>query len=163
LTSSMTKKKLTEEKKINSKKGAIKVSICFVVAMIIVMIYILIPESSIIIPESSEIVEIEDDYKPSINILVNNGCGVIGLAQSVSDSLLHKNDNFSVAWGNIANTQFEYEETRLVIRKEGDDMEKKLNYLKSKTGITKVDKAVKHNAKAEFELILGKDYMTYFK
>jgi len=157
LTSSMTEKKLTEEKKVNSKKGAITVSICFAVAMIIVMIYILFPGSS-------EIVEIEDDYKPSINILVRNGCGVSGLAQRVSHSLLC-NDNFDITvdWENIANTQVEYAETRLVVRKEGDDMEKKLNYLKSKTGIKKVDIAVKNNTKTEFELILGKDYILYFK
>jgi len=155
LTSSMTEKKLTEEKKVNSKKGAITVSICFAVAMIIVMIYILFPESS-------EIVEMEDDYKPSINILVRNGCGVSGLAQRVSQALLY-NDITVIDWENISNMQCEYEETMLVVRQEGKDVEKKLNYLKSKTGITKVTRAVKDNAKAEFELILGKDYILYFK
>jgi len=119
-----------------------------------VMIYILFPGSN-------EIVETENEDRPNINILVRNGCGVSGLAQRVSQALLY-NGITVIDWENISNTQCEYEETMLVVRQEGEEIEKKLNYLKSKTGLKNITRAVKDNAKAEFELILGKDYMLYF-
>ena len=153
MTSSMTEKKMSKEKKDN-RKGAVTVSIFFMVALVIVMIYILFPGSS-------EIVETENEDRPNINILVRNGCGVSGLAQRVSQALLY-NGITVIDWENISNTQCEYEETMLVVRQEGEEIEKKLNYLKSKTGLKNITRAVKDNAKAEFELILGKDYMLYF-
>ncbi|MCF7912636.1 MAG: LytR C-terminal domain-containing protein [Candidatus Cloacimonetes bacterium] len=146
---------MSKGKKEKSRKSVAAISICFAIALIIVLIYILFPGNSEI-----EVNEVENT--PNIKILVRNGCGVSGLAQSVSQSLLCNNITV-VDWENISNQSCVYEETMLVIRQELDkEQEYKLHYLQEKTGIKKVTKAVKANAKAEFELILGKDYVLYF-
>jgi LytR cell envelope-related transcriptional attenuator len=151
----MSEKNLSEEKKVKVRKGSVAISICFVIALIIVMIYIFLPENSVIVEEVPE-------KQPNIKILVRNGCGISDLAQRVSQALLY-NKITVVDWENIPNQSCVYDETRIVVRCErNEEVEYKLKYLQDKTGIINVTNAVKANAKAEFELILGKDYVLYF-
>ena len=153
----MSEKNLSEEKKVKDRNGSVAVSICFVIAFIIVLIYIFYPGNS-------EIVEKVAEKQPKIKILVRNGCGVSDLAKRVSQALAFMNNNITVVdWENVSNTRCVYEETMIVVRCElNEELEYKLKYLQDKTGIKNVTKAVKANAKAEFELILGKDYVLYF-
>ena len=151
----MSEKILSEEKKVKGRNGSVAISICFVIALIVVLIYIFYPGNS-------EIVEKVTEKQPNIKILVRNGCGVSNLAQRVSQALLY-NKITVVDWENIPNQNCVYDETMIVVRCElNEELEYKLKYLQDKTGIKNVTKAVKANAKAEFELILGKDYVLYF-
>ena len=136
----MTRKNLTK-----TETGTpIVITVCFLVALVVILIYI-------ILPDRKEIVIEEEIYKPEVRIVVNNGCAVTDLAQNVSQLLLGMGINV-VTWGNIENSSCIYEETMIIIRQENKDTKKKMEYFSKLTGIQKSIIAGKENSKAEFEL-----------
>ncbi len=149
----MTRKNLAK-----SETGTpLAVRICFLVALVVILIYIIVPDRKESVKE-----EKKEIYQPEVKIVVNNGCAVTDLAQSVSQVLLGMGINV-VTWGNIENPNCIYEETMIIIRRKNKDTKKKLEYFSKLTGIQKSNEIEKENSKAEFELILGKDYFLYFK
>jgi hypothetical protein len=131
------------------------VTVVFLVSLVVIFIYMVLPEKK---TEKAEPLPVP----PELRIEVNNGCGMHNLAQDVSTLLLEKNV-IVVSWGNIDNPRCIYDETMIVIRHKNQDTSKKLKYLRELTGISKFTEAQKENARAEFEIILGKDYFKYFK
>lgn len=151
LTGTMSKKNLTY----TESKTPVVVTICFLVALVVILIYILLPE-----PQKDK--TIEPEIPSGFKLVVSNGCGKEDLAQDVSTMLLNKGF-IIVGCDNIDNTRCVYEKTLLVIRKRDEDTDKKLDFFEKLTGLNNITEAEKENARAEFELILGKDYYKYFK
>lgn len=147
----MSKKNLTQT---GDKKNS-GIQLYFILAILIVLIYIFYPYEV----KEKEIVE---EKKPEIYIVVSNGCGIPDLAQKVSEQLLAKGID-AMTWKNTSNPNCIHPETMIVIRQESDNQKQKLNWLTKETGIKKITKAYKKDSLAEFELVLGKDYINYFK
>ena len=128
----------------------------FVVALVIVLIYIFYPY------EQKEKVA-DDAPKPEIYLVVSNGSSIPYIAEDVSAALL-KLENINVMkWGNTDNPKCIHNKTQIVIRQETPDQKVKLAYLQELTGIKDVVIAYREGFETEFELILGKDYINYFK
>ncbi|MCF7919485.1 MAG: LytR C-terminal domain-containing protein [Candidatus Cloacimonetes bacterium] len=147
----MTKKNLTE----NPGKSQNGMQLFFVLALLIMLIYIFYPYKQ---PQQ----EANDLPKPEIYIVVLNGCGIANIAQEVSKQLLDQGVN-AMTWGNTDNPNCIHQKTQIVVRQESENQAAKLAYLQKVTGIKEFIIAHKENSLTEFELILGKDYINYFK
>lgn len=146
----MSKKNLTQEKE---KKN--ETALYFVVALIIVMIYIFYPYD-----EKQKIVD--STKQPEIYLVVSNGCGIPDIAQEISQWFLERGID-AMTWKNTSNPNCIHQKTMIVVRQKSDDQKIKLNWLEKETGIDKVIFAYKEDSLTEFELVLGKDYINYFK
>jgi len=148
----MSEKSLTQ-KSGKSQKG---MQLIFLVALAVIMVYIFYPYKQ---PE----IVVDATPKPEVYIVVLNGCGISNVAQEVSSKLLDMKKINVKSWGNTDNPNCIHQETKIVIRQELPGQAARLAYLKEVTGIEKVITAKKDNSQCEFELILGKDYINYFK
>ena len=97
----------------------------------------------------------ESDF-PSIRIMVQNGCGFIGVAQNVRNAVQQKNIDV-VGVGNAR--KFIYNETVIVVK---HDDEVDLKRLQNMTGIENVIYAVNENYFVPFIIIAGRDYNKFF-
>lgn len=111
--------------------------------------------------ESVEIpVEIVD--VTSLKLSIFNGCGVKGAASEVKDYLIDKDfENIDIiSWTNVKSGKYIYGKSIIVVKRKN---EKKLKYLMEITGITRRIYAFNDNTIEDFQIILGRDYRTYFK
>ncbi|MDP8201688.1 MAG: LytR C-terminal domain-containing protein [Candidatus Tenebribacter burtonii] len=104
-----------------------------------------------------EIIEIT-----SLKLSILNGCGVKGAASEVKDNLINKNfENVDIiSWGNVKSNKFIYGKSIIVVKRRD---EKKLEYLMKITGISRRIYVFDDSTIEDFQIILGKDYRTYFK
>jgi len=102
--------------------------------------------------------DIEAEHKlPAIKIVLINGCGFEGLAKEFGDFLAEKNVDI-VSMSNTRKPTFD--KTIIVVRK-GDDED--LKRLQRMTGIQRYTEARNETALADFDIIVGKDYLLYTK
>ena len=104
-----------------------------------------------------EIIEIT-----SLKLSILNGCGVKGAASEVKDNLINKNfENVDIiSWGNVKSNKFIYGKSIIVVKRKD---EKKLEYLMKITGISRRIYVFDDSTIEDFQIILGRDYRTYFK
>ena len=104
-----------------------------------------------------EIIEIT-----SLKLSILNGCGVKGVASEVKDNLINKNfENVDIiSWKNVKSNKFIYGKSIIVVKRKD---EKKLEYLMKITGISRRIYAFDDSTIEDFQIILGRDYRTYFK
>jgi len=104
-----------------------------------------------------EIVEIT-----SLKLSILNGCGVKGAASEVKENLINKNiENMDIiSWENVKSNKFIYGKSIIVVKRND---ETKLKYLMKITGISRRIYAFDENTIEDFQIILGRDYRTYFK
>ena len=104
-----------------------------------------------------EIVEIT-----SLKLSILNGCGVKGAASEVRDNLNNKNiENMDIiSWENVKSNKFIYGKSIIVVKRKDEN---KLKYLMKITGISRRIYAFDENTIEDFQIILGRDYRTYFK
>ena len=98
----------------------------------------------------------------SLKLSILNGCGVKGAASEVKENLINKNlENVDIiSWENVKSNKFIYGKSIIVVkRKDGH----KLKYLMKITGISRRIYAFDENTIEDFQIILGRDYRTYFK
>lgn len=148
----MSKKNLTQEDNSNSRL----ITIIFAVAMIVILVYIFWPQS-----QESDSVEIKSPEKMVIKVY--NGCGEVKIAEDVSAWFLQNRDITVLKWENISNRNCVHDSTLLVIKKDEVGMPAKVRYLQDITGIKKKIILLRDDARADIEIILGKDYYKYFK
>ncbi|MCK5051246.1 MAG: LytR C-terminal domain-containing protein [Candidatus Cloacimonetes bacterium] len=110
----------------------------------------------------SENVEVEIIEVTSLKLSILNGCGVKGAASEVKDNLI--NSNFKnvdiISWENVKSNKFIYGKSIIVVKRKDEN---KLKYLMKITGISRRIYAFDENAIEDFQIILGRDYRTYFK
>ncbi|MCL2065245.1 MAG: LytR C-terminal domain-containing protein [Candidatus Cloacimonetes bacterium] len=97
----------------------------------------------------------ESDF-PSIRIMIQNGCGFVGVAQNVRNAVSQKNIDVV---GVSNSRKFIYNET-IIIVKHDDEID--LQRLKNMTGIENVIYAVNENYFVPFIIIAGRDYQRFF-
>jgi len=104
-----------------------------------------------------EIIEIT-----SLKLSILNGCGVKGAASEVKDSLINRNfKNVDIiSWDNVKSYKFIYGKSIIVVKKNDEN---KLKFLMKITGISRRIYAFDENTMEDFQIILGRDYRTYFK
>lgn len=147
----MSKKNLAPDS-LKPKRGN---QLFYLLVLEVILIYILFPYQQEDTPE-------KDEPVPELNVVVLNGCRVPDIAKEVAEELL--NMGIDVAdHDNIPNTNCLHQETKIVVRYYSEGQQQRLDYLQKVTGIEKVVLLEKENSLAEFELILGKDYIKYFK
>jgi len=105
-------------------------------------------------------VEIVDVTSLKLSIL--NGCGVKGAASEVKDYLINNDfENIDIiSWENVKSGKYIYGKSIIVVKRKN---EKKLKYLEEITGITRRIYACNDNTIEDFQIILGRDYRTYFR
>ncbi len=105
----------------------------------------------------SEIIEIT-----SLKLSILNGCGVKGAASEVKENLINKNlENVDIiSWENVKSNKFIYGKSIIVVKRRDDN---KLKYLMKLTGISRRIFAFDENTIEDFQIILGRDYRTYFR
>ena len=105
----------------------------------------------------SEIIEIT-----SLKLSILNGCGVKGAASEVKENLINKNlENVDIiSWENVKSNKFIYGKSIIVVKRKDDN---KLKYLMKLTGISRRIFAFDENTIEDFQIILGRDYRTYFR
>ena len=105
----------------------------------------------------SEIIEIT-----SLKLSILNGCGVKGAASEVKENLINKNlENVDIiSWENVKSNKFIYGKSIIVVKRKDDN---KLKYLMKITGISRRIYAFDENTIEDFQIILGRDYRTYFR
>ena len=98
----------------------------------------------------------------SLKISILNGCGVKGIASEVKDILIKMNiENMDViSWENVKSNKFIYGKSIIVVKRKDEN---KLKYLMKITGISRRIYAFDDNTIEDFQIILGRDYRTYFK
>jgi len=98
----------------------------------------------------------------SLKLSILNGCGVKGAASEVKDNLINKNfENVDIiSWGNVKSNKFIYGKSIIVVKRKD---EKKLEYLMKITGISRRIYVFDDSTIEDFQIILGRDYRTYFK
>ncbi len=94
---------------------------------------------------------------PSIKVRVLNGCGYDKLASEFSEFLSTKNIEV-VEMGDTPRPI--YDKSIIVVRR---DDEQDLERLKRMTGITRFTYVLSENPKADFDIIVGRDYEDYTK
>ncbi|MDY6915853.1 MAG: LytR C-terminal domain-containing protein [Candidatus Cloacimonadota bacterium] len=101
-------------------------------------------------------------FEGRVKVAVLNGCGYPGIAKEVKDYLVENyNSNIDVLdWRNVDMNRFIYERSILVVKKRDNE---KLEFLKELTGINRRIIALNSEVNEEFQIILGKDFHTYFK
>ena len=104
-----------------------------------------------------EIIEIT-----SLKLSILNGCGVKGAASEVKDNLINRNfENVDIiSWDNVKSYKFIYGKSIIVVKKNDEN---KLKFLMKITGISRRIYAFDENTMEDFQIILGRDYRTYFK
>ena len=112
--------------------------------------------------KNSENIEVEIIEITSLKLSILNGCGVKGAASEVKDNLINKNlENVDIiSLDNVKNYKFIYGKSIIVVKRKD---EKKLKYLMKITGISRRIYAFDDNTIEDFQIILGRDYRTYFK
>jgi len=98
----------------------------------------------------------------SLKLSILNGCGVLGAASQVKDHFIdqdHSNIDI-ISWENVESNKFIYGKSIIVVKRKD---EIKLKYLMRVTGITRKIYAVDENAIEDFQIILGRDFRSYFK
>lgn len=110
----------------------------------------------------SENVEVEIIEVTSLKLSILNGCGVKGAASEARDILIKKNiENMDIiSCENVKSNKFIYGKSIIVVKRKDED---KLKYLMKITGISRRIYAFDENTIEDFQIILGRDYRTYFK
>ncbi len=110
----------------------------------------------------SENIEVEIIEVTSLKLSILNGCGVKGAASEVKESLINSNfDNVDIiSWENVKSNKFIYGKSIIVVKRNDEN---KLKYLMKITGISRRIFAFDDNTIEDFQIILGRDYRTYFK
>ena len=110
----------------------------------------------------SEKIEVEIIEITSLKLSILNGCGVKGAASEVKDILINKNfENVDIiSWENVKSNKFIYGKSIIVVKRKDEN---KLKYLMKITGISRRIYAFDENTIEDFQIILGRDYRTYFK
>ena len=110
----------------------------------------------------SEKIEVEVIDITSLKLSILNGCGVKGAAGEVKDNILNNDfENIDIiSWENVKSNKFIYGKTIIVVKREDEN---KLKYLMKITGVTRRIYAFNENTIEDFQIILGRDYRTYFK
>lgn len=102
------------------------------------------------------------NFDSSVKISLLNGCGYRGIATEVKDYFVEK--NFSqidvISWKNVPGSNYIYDKTVIVMKREEEE---KLKYLMEITGIPRKIISLNEDTIEEFQIILGKDYLQYFK
>ena len=98
----------------------------------------------------------------SLKLSILNGCGVKGAASEVKDILLNRNiENMDIiSWENVKSNKFIYGKSIIIVKRKDEN---KLKYLMKITGISRRIYALNENTIEDFQIILGRDYRTYFK
>ena len=112
--------------------------------------------------KNSENIEVEIIEITSLKLSILNGCGVKGAASEVKDNLINKNfENVDIiSWDNVKSYKFIYGKSIIVVKRKDEN---KLKYLMKITGISRRIYAFDENTIEDFQIILGRDYRTYFK
>ena len=110
----------------------------------------------------SEYIEDEIIEITSLKLSILNGCGVKGAASEVNEILYNKDiENMDIiSCGNVKSYKFIYGKSIIVVKRKDDN---KLKYLMKITGISRRIYAFDENSIEDFQIILGRDYRTYFK
>jgi len=110
----------------------------------------------------NDIIDDEVIEVTSLKLSILNGCGVKGAAGEVKENLINMNlENVDIiSWKNVKSNKFIYGKSIIVVKRKDD---KKLKYLMKITGISRRIYAFDENTIEDFQLILGRDYRTYFK
>ena len=110
----------------------------------------------------SENIEDEIIEVTSLKLSILNGCGVKGAANEVNEILINKEiENMDIiSCENVKSNKFIYGKSIIVVKRKDDN---KLKYLKKITGISRRIYAFDENSIEDFQIILGRDYRTYFK
>ncbi len=98
----------------------------------------------------------------SLKLSILNGCGIHGAAGEVKDNIINKNfENVDIiSCENVKSNKFIYGKSIIVVKKKDEN---KLKYLMKITGISRRIYALDDNTIEDFQIILGRDYRTYFK
>ena len=112
--------------------------------------------------KNSENIEVEIIEITSLKLSILNGCGVKGAASEVKDNLINKNfENVDIiSWKNVKSNKYIYGKSIIVVKRKDEN---KLKYLMKITGISRRIYAFDDNTLEDFQIILGRDYRTYFK
>ena len=112
--------------------------------------------------KNSENIEVEIIEITSLKLSILNGCGVKGAASEVKDNLINMNfENVDIiSWKNVKSDKFIYGKSIIVVKRKDEN---KLKYLMKITGISRRIYAFDDNTIEDFQIILGRDYRTYFK
>ena len=110
----------------------------------------------------SENIEDEIIEVTSLKLTILNGCGVKGAASEVNEIFINKEiENMDIiSCENVKSNKFIYGKSIIVVKRKDDN---KLKYLKKITGISRRIYAFDENSIEDFQIILGRDYRTYFK
>jgi hypothetical protein len=110
----------------------------------------------------SEKIEVEVIEVTSLKLSILNGCGVKGAASEVKNILINKNfKNVDIiSWENVKSNKFIYGKSIIVVKRKDEN---KLKYFMKITGISRRIYAFDENTIEDFQIILGRDYRTYFK
>jgi len=110
----------------------------------------------------SENIEDEVIEITSLKLSILNGCGVHGAASEVKEILINQNyENVDIiSWENVKSNKFIYGKTIIVVKKKDEN---KLKYLMKVSGISRRIFALDDDTIEDFQIILGRDYRTYFK
>ncbi len=125
--------------------------------LISVASYFLFFNKKISVNIEDEVIEIT-----SLKLSILNGCGVHGAASEVKEILInqsHENVDI-ISWENVKSYKFIYGKSIIVVKKKD---EHKLKYLMEITGISRRILALDDDTIEDFQIILGRDYRTYFK
>ena len=111
---------------------------------------------------NSENIEVEIIEITSLKLSILNGCGVKGAASKVKENLINKNiENMDIiSWENVKSNKFIYGKSIIVVKRKDEN---KLRYLMKITRISRRIYAFDENTIEDFQIILGRDYRTYFK
>jgi len=122
-----------------------------------VIVYFLFFNKHNIDIDNEEIIE-----ATSLKLSIFNGCGVPKAASDVKENLLNRNlKNFDIIFcENVRNRKFIWGKSVIVVKRKNDN---KLKYLMKITGVSRRIYAFDENTIEDFQLILGRDYRTYFK
>jgi len=112
--------------------------------------------------DNNDIIDNEVIEVTSLKLSILNGCGVKGAASEVKENLINKNlENVDIiSWKNVKSNKFIYGKSIIVVKRKDNN---KLKYLMKITGISRRIYAFDENTIEDFQIILGKDYRTYFR
>ena len=110
----------------------------------------------------SENIEDEIIEVTSLKLTILNGCGVKGAASEVNEIFINKEiENMDIiSCENVKSNKFIYGKSIIVVKRKDDN---KLKYLIKITGISRRIYAFDENSIEDFQIILGRDYRTFFK
>jgi len=125
--------------------------------LISVAVYFLFFNKKVNDKVDDEVIEIT-----SLKLSIFNGCGVPKAASDVKKNLLNRDlENFDIMFcENVRNRKFIWGKSIIVVKRKDDN---KLKYLMKITGISRRIYAFDENTIEDFQIILGRDYKTFFK